>query len=125
MDKIPSRGICRKKYTGLIEKYKPEQIKYEVDHIVPLAILWKKSGGWNNIAGNNTNDMERYRHMSDPTNLQVVTKEFNSAKSSAGENYDRYVKPDFTSKKAEGGIKGALKFNGKPFQDAAGNPLRR
>ncbi len=122
--KLKQEGLIEKKYVGKIDDYKPDSIEYEVDHKIPLAKLWNKSGQWHsNIAGNDTDDTERYRHMSDPTNLQVVTGEFNSSKGSEDEKYYKYVGLNFTSAKNQVFSRGALKFKGQPFLDAAGQPL--
>ena len=122
--KLKQDGLVERKYVGKIDDYKSDSIKYEVDHKVPLAKLWNQSGQWNsNIAGNDTDDRERYKHMSEPTNLQVVTREFNRSKGSEDEKYLKYVGLNFTSEKNQVLTTGALKFNGQPFRDAAGKPL--
>jgi hypothetical protein len=122
-------GIVEPKYTGAINAYKPDSIKYEVDHIIPIAKMWNEAGTWKSgkswgEAGNNTDDKTRYNQMSEATNLQVVTEQYNRSKSSGGEFYERFVLAKFTSDKAASGIAGALTFDGEPFRDAAGNSLK-
>jgi hypothetical protein len=105
-----------------IEKYKPEDVKYAVDHIQPVSFRWSDK------EGRNSNDSKRYNQLTERDNLRLVTAEYNTSKGSEVEgsgrvNYKKCVGPDFTSMIAEGGIKGARKIDGKPFEDAAGNQL--
>jgi hypothetical protein len=60
--------------------------------------------------------------------LRVVTGAYNTAKGSEVEGsgrvtYKPYVGPNFTSSIADGGVKGALRIDGKPFVDASGKAL--
>ena len=104
-----------------INKYKPEEVKYNVDHLQPVSVRW-------NNKGRNSDDSERYNQLTERTNLKLVTEKYNKSKGSEVEgsgraNYIPHVGLDFTSIIAEGGIKGALKIDGKPFLDAAHKPL--
>jgi hypothetical protein len=87
----------------------------------PVSVRWNKKG-------RNSGDSERYNELTERANLKLVTAEYNTSKGSEVEgsgraNYIPHVEPDFTSIIAEGGIKGSLKIDGKPFLDAAGKPL--
>lgn len=99
-----------------ISSYNPPKIDYHVDHIKPLAQHW-------NDTGNNSDDTERYKGLAERSNLKLVTAKYNISKGSGGTRYDPFVRPNFTSKYAQGGIKGALKINDRPFLEAAGKPL--
>jgi hypothetical protein len=99
-----------------IKGYKPADIAYHVDHKTPLAQHW-------NDKGNNDDDTERYEGLAKRSNLKLVTAKYNISKGSGGTRYDPFVRLKFTSKYAQGGIKGALKINDRPFLDAAGKPL--
>jgi hypothetical protein len=99
-----------------IKGYKPADIAYHVDHKTPLAQHW-------NDKGNNDDDTERYEGLAKRSNLKLVTAKYNISKGSGGTRYHPFVRLKFTSKYAQGGIKGALKINDRPFLDAAGKPL--
>jgi hypothetical protein len=99
-----------------ISNYKPKGIEYHVDHKIPLAQHW-------NDKGNNDDDTERYEGLAKRSNLKLVTAKYNISKGSGGTRYHPFVRLKFTSKYAQGGIKGALKINDRPFLDAAGKPL--
>ncbi|MEG3973025.1 MULTISPECIES: DUF4157 domain-containing protein [unclassified Microcoleus] len=99
-----------------INSYNPANIEYHVDHIMPLAQHW-------NNKGNDSDDTERYEGLAKRSNLKLVTAKYNISKGSGGARYDPFVRLKFTSKYAQGGIKGALKINNRPFLDAAGKPL--
>jgi hypothetical protein len=104
-----------------IENYKPEKVMYHVDHRIPVTYLWNEIG-WNK------DDSERGKHLTERSNLRLVTEEYNLSKGSTVDGlgpvkYKDYVGPNFTSEIAEGGIEGARKIDGKPFLDAARKPL--
>lgn len=109
------------KQDGLVERnasinnYVPKEINYEVDHKEPVSLRWNVKGG------RDSNDETRYDQMSERKNLRLVTREYNREK--GGFNYTPHVGPNFTSKFAEGGLKGALKIFDKPFLDASGKPI--
>ncbi|MGF1488885.1 MAG: hypothetical protein ACFBSE_17510, partial [Prochloraceae cyanobacterium] len=100
-----------------IKSYDPNRVEYHVDHIEPIVKHWNREG-------NNSGDDTRYNHMSNRSNLELVTAQYNTSKGGEGSNYDRFVKPGFTSYIAGGGIENSLVIKGKPFLDAAGNELK-
>ncbi len=99
-----------------INNYDPNPVKYEVDHKDDLTKRWNTGGTSGKTAGHNTNDSDRSFQLTELKNLRLVTKEFNNSRSKG--RYQKWVGPDFTSAKESNG-----KLNGKPFTDAAGNPL--
>jgi hypothetical protein len=70
----------------------------------------------------------RAHELLETNNLRVVTGAYNTAKGSevpgSGKaTYKPYVGPNFTSSITDGGVKGALRIDGKPFVDASGKQL--
>lgn len=73
-----------------IHNYDPDAVEYQVDHEPDLAISW--NGG-----DNNTKDDIRRDHVLNDSNLRVVTKQFNLAKSKT--KYFLWVGKNFESEK--------------------------
>jgi len=104
-----------------IKTYNPNKVEYHVDHIEPVSARW-------NAKGHDSNDSTRADQLLETNNLRVVTGAYNTAKGSEVEGlgrvtYKPYVGPNFTSSIADGGVKGALRMDGKPFVDASGKAL--
>ena len=117
--KLKDNGLVKK--DADINTYDPEKVDYHVDHIEPVSVRW-------NNKGRDSDDSERFNELTERANLRLVTAEYNTSKGSEFEGSGRvkylpHVGPNFTSVIAEGGMKGALKIDGKPFLDAARKPL--
>ena len=108
-------GLVEKGYQSPNRSYKPRKVKYEVDHMTDVAIMW-------NNQGRNNDDTTRAQHFLKRNNLKLITQEANRSKPKT--NYTPHVGPNFTSQLADGGIKNAKKINNKSFKDAAGKNIR-
>jgi hypothetical protein len=75
-------------------------LRYDVDHITPLARHW-------NSVGYNSGDQGRANAAFDTDRLQTLFYQANREKSGQGYDYKKPLGPDFTSQWAEGGVKNA------------------
>jgi hypothetical protein len=99
-----------------IASYNPNSVTYALDHVTPVARLW-------NDEGYDSDDNVRRGHFLRQSNWQILTQRANSAKSSGGVQYRRWVGVNFVSSIADGGVRNSQRINGERFWDASNQPI--
>ena len=92
-------------------------LRYDVDHIKPLAMHW-------NSQGYNSSDGARANAAFDVDRLQALFYQANREKGGKGYDFSRPLGPEFTSQWAEGGVKNAKSIDGRVFVDARGIQIK-
>jgi hypothetical protein len=114
-DKLPKSAVSRLRSGRLTDSYLSQSSLWDVDHKIPLARHWYASG-------HKSGDQARWSHATDPSNLSMITMESNrgAGSSHGGERYnydEKHLAASFTSVYAEGGVKGAMKIDGKDLRE--------